>query len=217
MSKGSRIAGVFVGTAVVAALIAFYIVSYVANKPTAVAATRSSDGQVSVTLMTVASYGHVPHPDWVSYLVKNPQGKWVHSTIVDLPANTTIHVTILNYDGGSGLRNPFWSKPRGVQGYQVDGKSLPFINGNTTSHTFAVPDLGITVPIVGVGDGAPNPCSVTPCALSQTHRTITFTFKTHGPGHYRWQCFVPCAAGYQNGFGGPMQTVGWMDGYLNVS
>ena len=38
MSKGSRIAGVFVGTAVVAALIAFYIVSYVANKPSAVAA-----------------------------------------------------------------------------------------------------------------------------------------------------------------------------------
>ena len=56
-----------------------------------------------------------------------------------------------------------------------------------------------------------------PARCRRPIRTITFTFKTHGPGHYRWQCFVPCAAGYQNGFGGPMQTVGWMDGYLNVS
>jgi hypothetical protein len=218
MTKGSRIAGVFVGVAIVAALIAFYIVSYVANKPQAVAATRSGNGAVSVTFMTVASFGHVPHPDWVSYMVKNPQGKWVHSTIVNLPANTTVHVTILNYDGATGLRNPFWAKPRGVTGYAVDGKKLRFINYNSTSHTFTVPSLGITVPIVGVGDAAPNPCSVTACTLGMTHRTITFSFRTPAKhGQYRWQCFVPCAAGYQNGFGGPMQTVGYMDGYLNVS
>ena len=36
------------------------------------------------------------------------------------------------------------------------------------------------------------------------------------PGHYRWQCFVPCAAGFIYGFGGPMQTIGYMDGFLNV-
>ena len=28
--------------------------------------------------------------------------------------------------------------------------------------------------------------------------------------------FVPCAAGWIFGNGGPMQTVGWMDGYLKV-
>jgi hypothetical protein len=27
---------------------------------------------------------------------------------------------------------------------------------------------------------------------------------------------VPCAAGYITGFGGPMQTVGYMDGYIKV-
>jgi hypothetical protein len=31
-------------------------------------------------MQTVASIGFGPHPDWVSYLVKDPQGKWVHST-----------------------------------------------------------------------------------------------------------------------------------------
>ena len=47
--------------------------------------------------------------------------------------------------------------------------------------------------------------------------TITFTFRTGKPGRYRWQCFVPCAAGFLYGFGGPMQTVGYMDGFLNVT
>jgi hypothetical protein len=52
--------------------------------------------------------------------------------------------------------------------------------------------------------------------MSNAHRTIQFTFHTTAPGHYRWQCFVPCAAGWTYGFGGPMQTIGYMDGFLNV-
>jgi hypothetical protein len=52
--------------------------------------------------------------------------------------------------------------------------------------------------------------------MSNAHRTIEFTFRTGKPGHYRWQCFVPCAAGFLYGFGGPMQTIGYMDGYLDV-
>ena len=48
------------------------------------------------------------------------------------------------------------------------------------------------------------------------HYTITFSFRTPGKGLYRWQCFVPCAAGFIQGFGGPMQTVGYMDGFIKV-
>ena len=58
--------------------------------------------------------------------------------------------------------------------------------------------------------------AVAPCPLSTDHETVTFTFRTPGKGLYRWQCFVPCAAGFVYGFGGPMQTVGYMDGYVNV-
>jgi len=39
---------------------------------------------------------------------------------------------------------------------------------------------------------------------------------TGKPGKLRWQCFVPCAFGFPLGFGGPMQSIGWMDGYLMV-
>ena len=48
------------------------------------------------------------------------------------------------------------------------------------------------------------------------HRTIQFTFHTGKAGHFRWQCFVPCAAGWIDGFGGPMQTIGYMDGFIDV-
>jgi len=33
---------------------------------------------------------------------------------------------------------------------------------------------------------------------------------------YRWQCFVPCGLGFLYGNGGPMQTIGFMDGFLEV-
>ena len=78
------------------------------------------------------------------------------------------------------------------------------------------PRSGSSIPVAPVGDNAKNQCDYAPCALSMAHRTITFTFRTGEPGHYRWQCFVPCAAGFIYGFGGPMQTIGYMDGFLNV-
>jgi hypothetical protein len=98
----------------------------------------------------------------------------------------------------------------------VDGKPLIVMPPDQPSHTFAVPALGILVPIAPVADNAKNTCGYAPCSLSMAHRTITFVFRTGKRGHYRWQCFVPCAAGYMYGFGGPMQTIGYMDGFLNV-
>jgi len=79
-----------------------------------------------------------------------------------------------------------------------------------------VPQLGLIVALPGVGDNAKNQCGYAPCPMSNAHRTITFTFHTGAKGHYRWQCFVPCAAGWIDGFGGPMQTIGYMDGFLDV-
>ena len=70
--------------------------------------------------------------------------------------------------------------------------------------------------IEGVADKAKNQCSVAPCTLSQAHNTVVFSFRTGKRGTYRWQCFVPCAAGFILGFGGPMQSLGYMDGLLQV-
>ncbi len=216
MTTSAKLAGVLGGIAAAGALIAYYVVSYLIVVPPNVQAAGQAP-RASVTLQTVASLGFGPHADWVSYLVKDPQGKWVHSTVLTVPANSFVKVTVLQYDTATGLRNPYWGGPRGIVGEMtLDGTPTPTLDPDLASHTFAVPELGVSVPLAGVADNAKNQCGLAPCTLAEAHRTITFTFRTGKRGTYRWQCFVPCAAGFILGFGGPMQSIGYMDGLLHV-
>src|SRR6478609_5981251 len=115
ISRSARIVCALAGTVVVAALAAWYVVGYVLGFPPTVS-QASAAGVTNVTVQTVASYGRAPHPDWVSYLVKNEQGHWVHSTMWKVPANSVVRMTVLQYDTATGLRNPFLGQPRGVVG-----------------------------------------------------------------------------------------------------
>jgi hypothetical protein len=217
VSRAVRLAAVSVGVALAAGLIAFYVLAYLVVRPPAVAAAGTAP-QARLTLQTVASIGFGPHPDWVSYLAQTPRGKWVHSTVLKVPAHSLVTVTIYQYDTATGLRNPYFGGPQGLVGNMlVDGKPVETLDPGLASHTFAVPDLGVSVPLPGVADNAKNQCSVAPCTLAEAHRTITFTFRTGKKGTFRWQCFVPCAFKFVFGNGGPMQSVGYMDGYLVVA
>jgi hypothetical protein len=218
-----KVLGLSAAVVVVGVLIGFYVASWATNLPPSIAAVRSplraGTGGSQLTLETVAAVGpkYSPsHPDWVSYLIKS-HGKWVHSTIYTVPAHSIVHVTIYQYDGDSGLRNPFLSQVQGTIGgtETIDGKAVDAINPEEASHTFVVPQLGLFVPLPGVPEEAKNQCEFAPCE-GAAHRTITFSFRTGAKGRYRWQCFVPCAAGFIDGFGGPMQTLGYMDGFLDV-
>jgi len=219
-----KVLGVSTAVAVLGVLIGFYIASWATSFPTSVASTfnpSAAGGGTNLTLETVAANGRKyspTHPDWVSYLVRSG-GKWVHSTIYKVPAYSVVHVTIYQYDSPTGLRNPFLSQVQGTIGgtMTLDGKTVDSINPEEASHTFAVPDLGVFVPLPGVSEEAKNPCEEAPCETSTSdHRTITFSFRTGKKGRYRWQCFVPCGAGYLFGNGGPMQTLGYMGGFLDV-
>jgi hypothetical protein len=216
-----------VAAAVLAAgvLIGFYVshLTTLAGSPAYSVPVQQVGGHkvVDLEFQTVAAVGPQlsQNPDWVSYLIRDASGQWKRETVWDLPANATVHVTWLNFDGASGLRNPYLARPQGIVGNRVliDGKPANAIDPNDASHTFAVPQLGIIVAAPGVADDAKNQCGFAPCSpTTNAHRTITFTFHTTAPGHFRWQCFVPCAAGWIFGFGGPMQTIGYMDGFLNV-
>jgi hypothetical protein len=214
--------GVGAATAVVVALIVLYIANWATSFPQTVPSTPApaNSAGVNLTLETVAAVGpklSPQHPDWVSYLVRK-NGQWVHSTIFTVPANSLVHVTIYQFDGDSGLRNPFLSQTQGTVGgiQMVDGKAVNHIDPEEASHTFVIPQMGVFVPLPGVPEEAKNQCEFAPCELGMAHRTITFTFRTGGKGRYRWQCFVPCAAGTYFGFGGPMQTLGYMDGFIDV-
>lgn len=214
-----KFALVVVLTAIAGVIVGLYVTLYLKKEPPAVAAAAvPAAHQAHLTLQTVASIGHGPTPDWVSYYARNPQEKWVHSTILRVPAHSLVTVTVYQFDTATGLRNPLFGQPRGVVNgvMTVDGKSYRYLNPDDASHTFAVPDLGISVPLKGVADNAPNQCSYAPCGLDKAHHAVTFRFRTGAPGTFRWQCFVPCAAGFIFGNGGPMQSLGYMDGLLQA-
>ena len=177
---------------------------------------------VNLTVQTVGAIGFGSHPTWVSYLTKDPaSGHWIQDNTWVLPAHTVIDMTVYQYDSGSPLRNQQWGQVTGTTGNvaSLNGTSFSTYNsygGNGVGHTFTVPSIGLSVPLVGV-NGNLTLCGVAPCSLKQPHNTITFSFKTPAKvGEYHWQCFVPCGLGYLYGNGGPMSTQGYMGGFLDV-
>ena len=214
-----RVTGIVVGAAAVCVLLGLYIGLYLTSQPGAASAAQSPAGAHLYLGTVPAAEGTDPHPSWVSYYAVDAESRhWRHDTTYVLPANSVVTVTVYNYDGQSGLRNPFISQAEGIRGgtFTLDGKPTKTVDPDAASHIFAIPQLGVSVPIYGVPDDAKNQCANAPCGLATAHSTTTFTFRTGKPGLYRWQCFVPCAAGYIAGWGGPMQTVGYMDGFIKV-
>jgi hypothetical protein len=199
----------------------------------------ASGGQVNVTLMTTAQSTVGQKPDWVSYFIQDPKTKqWVHTTYFAVPENTTVNVTILGYDGCTPLRNPLWGRVTGTAG---NVENVSYFNGKKYSnpvnistfdsyadcsvqHTFAIPGLGVNVPVASVTtlNENNNLCGTSPCTAANgtadaPHTVVKFSFKTpDGTGTYQWQCFVPCGLGYVDGNGGPMGTPGYMMGQLEV-
>lgn len=219
MASKTRIVLITLAAAIVCFVIALYIALFLMHVPGQAVAAQASSGSQLYLATVPAAAPNDPHNTWVSYYTVDANaGNWQHLTTYELPANTLVRVTIYNYDSASGLRNPWFGQASGTTdgAITLDGKSTQAIDPANASHVFAIPDIGLVVPLNGVSSSAKNPCSNAPCSLSNDHTTTTFTFRTPGKGLYRWQCFVPCGAGYIAGFGGPMQSEGYMDGYIKV-
>jgi hypothetical protein len=228
-----RITALLVAFAAVVVGAAFIVVHYLLGNPPTVT-FNASGGVTNVVLQEDPQNNSSSQPEWVSYYVQNPATKaWVHSTLFSVPAGTTVHMTILGYDGCTPLRNNFWSQIQGTIGGTVNlsiinnkgvatpPRNVSVINswaGCTVAHTFAIPSLHLFIPVASPDaiDSANNLCGTSPCT-SGPHSVETFSFKVppHG-GVFRWQCFVPCGGGYIDGNGGPMQTIGYMTGNMEV-
>jgi hypothetical protein len=183
--------------------------------------TADSNAPVSVVLQEDAQNTVSTHPDWVSYFIKDPKtGRWVHTTLFKVPAGSRINVTIYGYDGCTPLRNPYFGHVTGTIGgtADVNGKPVTDINswsGCSVGHTFSIPGLGLNVPMASPSLTA-DLCGTSPCT-SGPHETMTFSFDSPRiPGQYFWQCRDPCGGGFLDGFGGPMQTIGFMTGNMDV-
>jgi hypothetical protein len=210
-----RLALVGTGVLLTVAAVAAFTVLYALKTPPSLTAQSEAAGP-TIHLETTAAVGSAldyprpddPHADWVGYLP---------TTILHVPANSVVTMVIDQDDGASGLRNEYWAKAQGVvggafhmtyfddQGKPAEGDFVT-IDPTLAAHTFAIPDLGVSVPLLGLSGKAP----------SGSKNVITFQFHTGAKGIYHWQCFVPCGAGTILGNGGPMQTLGYMGGLLIV-
>jgi hypothetical protein len=224
MSKGMRVGIVLFSGAVAVALILFGIFGYLRTYPPTVVAQRSptQPNTVDLHLQVDSAVGTGPHPLWVGWYAMNAQGKWVRTTLFQVPERTYVHVTVDEYDSGGPLRNNIWGKITGTVGgvVNLNGKNVSLEDstaGNGVGHTIVAPALGLTVPVWGLASNAKNFCNLGPCNTSEAHNVETFTFYSgNKPHNYRWQCFIPCGAGFLDGNGGPMAETGYMAGFWKV-
>jgi hypothetical protein len=231
-----RITALLVAFAAVVVGAAFIVVHYILASPPTVT-FNASGGVTNVVLQEDPQNNSSSKPDWVSYFVQDPSNRqWVHTTLFSIPANTKVNVTIYGYDGCTPLRNNYFSQVQGTMGgtvtvSQFNPKGKEYVTNDTTSvinswancnvgHTFAIPALGIYVPVASPNaqDSANNLCGTSPCTPSGNPYALeTFSFMSPSQtGAFRWQCLIPCGGGFVDGNGGPMQTLGWMAGFMYV-
>lgn len=239
MSVPARAAALLAAVAVVVGLGIFVAVYYIGSAGSLTTVHyAASGGQVNVVLQEDPGNDSATKPNWVTYYTQDPTSKqWVHTTLFSVPANTKVNVTIYGFDGRTPMRNNYWSQVQGtigntvtVQQFDKNNKSLgsPQTVSSINSwaacnvgHTFAIPSLGLTVPVASPNaqNSKNNLCSSYPCTPTSggAYAAETFSFMSPShPGDFRWQCFIPCGGGYVDGNGGPMQTLGYMAGDMDV-
>jgi hypothetical protein len=235
VSLPARIAVLLVAFVAVVAGAVFIVVHYIGSSLPTVT-YNATNGVVNLVLQEDPQNNSASKPNWVSYYVQDPSTKqWVHTTLFSIPAHTLVHVTIYGYDGCTPLRNNYWSRVQGtiggvirVQQFKNPGQPVSAVRttsvvdswaGCNVAHTFAIPSLHIFVPVA-----SPNAynngnksglCGVSPCTTGP-HSVVTFSFHAPAAGTFRWQCLIPCGGGFIDGNGGPMQTIGYMTGNMEV-
>jgi len=221
----ARVVTLLVAFLAVAAGAAFIVVHFFLGSPPTVdysaGVSADSGATVHVVMQEDPQNTVSTHPDWVSYFIQDPKTHaWIHTTLFKVPAGSKIDMTIYGYDGCTPLRNPDFSKVTGTTGgvEYVDGKPESQINswsGCNVGHTFSIPGINLNVPMASPSLTA-SLCGTSPCT-SGPHETMTFSFMSPTTtGNYFWQCRVPCGGGFLDGFGGPMQTIGFMTGNMEV-
>jgi len=204
----------------------FLLVHYLLGGPPTIAfgsgVQADTGATVHVVMQEAPQTTVTSKPDWVTYFIQNPAThRWVHTAIFQVPAGSRIDMTIYGYDGCTPLRNNYWGRVTGTLGGVAFSNGRPFTalnsySGCNVGHTFSIPGISLNVPMDTPSLTA-NLCGTSPCTLSSPHKTMTFSFMTpRVTGSYFWQCRIPCGGGFYAGFGGPMQTLGYMTGNMEV-
>ncbi len=219
------IGSIILGFGVIAgAWLSLQAVTGLGHAPDVVQAQKTGPDSATLSLSTfpdsMACHGDNggPNPTWVSYCP---------TTSFEVPPNSTITMIIKNYDSSTQLHNDFYRQVRGTINSveMVNDKPMSQVKIDQIAHTFTLQSppnadypIFVSVPIVGTPNNAPTPVNINGNSYA-TPNTISFQFRTGPSGNYIWHCYDPCGSGLQadnQGFGGPMSTIGYMAGSMNV-
>jgi hypothetical protein len=153
------------------------------------------------------------HPDWVSYSNDN----------LAVPANTTVDVTINQYDSGGSLNNTFFDRVMGTVGGVaiIDGKTVSSVDPTNVGHTFTLRGIPGSGKTLFVSVPLPADSNTKPVNIGQGQYTkpvvVQFSFKTGSKAVYEWNCEFPCGSTREGQFGEAMSAYGYMSGTLTVN
>jgi hypothetical protein len=236
VSVAARAAALIAAFLIVVGIGVFVSLYYIGSATTQLTTVHysASGGVTNVFLQEDPGNDSATKPNWVTYYTQDPTTKqWVHTTLFSVPAGTKVNMTIYGFDGCTPLRNNYFSGIQGTIGntvtvQQFSAKNTPLGTAQTVSlinswadcsvaHTFAI--LYVPVASPNAQNSKNNLCSTYPCTPTSGGAYAMETFSFIAPSHtgdYRWQCLIPCGGGYVHGNGGPMQTLGWMAGFMDV-
>ena len=158
--------------------------------------------RLDLTIVTGDMINHTEFPAYVPSDFTLPANSTVVVTITNfddatpLPANALIYASATGIVGGTFTETPIKAaSPNRAAGAT---RTLTALKPADVSHTFTIPALGINVPLA---------------AFART----TFTIHTGAPGTYAWRCMDPCGTG-PTGWGTAMAAKqGFMEGTLTVA
>lgn len=166
---------------------------------TTAASSNASIVHENLTIVTGDMIGKTEFPAYVP-------------SAIDLPANSTVVITITNFDDATALPkgSEQYARASGILGPVVvqpidptnpnGAKGRPYtttaLSPADVSHTFTVAGLGINVPIAA-------------------HARVSFTIRTGAAGTYTFRCYDPCGNG-PAGWGSAMAAPGYMEGTITV-
>ncbi|MDE1853537.1 MAG: hypothetical protein KGI38_07305 [Thaumarchaeota archaeon] len=189
----------------------YYVIPSTAANPASTTGSGQSSSTFQLTLAEIMNEPWGSNMVQPRFFVMGPNGMTPADNII-LPVNTRIQLTIISYDTPTTGSTDQMGKVSGTVGgnvYMINGTSasgtdmmakwgqnVTAVPGAMLAHTFTMPQLGISIPVVG-GD-----TEVAYLYLTQT-------------GTYSWFCQTPCGSGPM-GMMGAMSTSGWMTGQVTV-
>ncbi len=145
------------------------------------------------------------HPGWPLYT--SATGALLPGVAWTVHQDGIVVIKITSYDDGTaplmGVQAQLYDHVRGTLGGTelVDGKTVAWVPNQQIAHTFTVPALGLNLPV--------------PAAPTGGTVTVVARFTPERAGVFVWQCYAPCGSA-DSGMGGPMSTMGFMEGKVRV-